>query len=138
MPQIFVKSVSTIGNLDHNQIQQVLAKAHRLFLMFCSSAFSRLGVATAVNLHFFNTAFVFYGRMLFLSLILSSEEKLGTCLPHKSGGDLLSALPKDPTSELAGLFSTTSLECRAPSTEAVDTILTHILLNQSILFISPS
>ena len=38
-----------------------------------------------------------------------------TCLPHKGGGIPLSALPKDTTSELAGLFSTTSHKCRAPS-----------------------
>ena len=44
------------------------------------------------------------------------------CLPHKGGGVPLSALPKDTTSELAGLFSTTSHKCRAPSREAVDTI----------------
>ena len=34
-----------------------------------------------------------------------------TCLPHKGGGVQLSALPKDTTSELAGLFSTTSHKC---------------------------
>ena len=45
-----------------------------------------------------------------------------TCLPHKGGGIPLSALPKDTTSELAGLFSTTSHKCRAPSREAADTI----------------
>ena len=43
-----------------------------------------------------------------------------TCLPHKGGGVPLSALPKDTTSELAGLFSTTSPKCRAPSREAID------------------
>ena len=32
-----------------------------------------------------------------------------TCLPHKGGGILLSALPKDTTSKLAGLFSPLSL-----------------------------
>ena len=46
-----------------------------------------------------------------------------TCLPHKGGGIPLSALPKDTTSELAGLFSTTSHKCRAPSREAIDTII---------------
>ena len=45
-----------------------------------------------------------------------------TCLSHKDGGIPLSALPKDTTSKLAGLFSTTSHKCRAPSREAVDTI----------------
>ena len=45
-----------------------------------------------------------------------------TCLPHKGGGVPLSALPKDTTSELAGLFSTTSHKCRAPSREAIDPI----------------
>ena len=45
-----------------------------------------------------------------------------TCLLHKGGGVPLSALPKDTTSELAGLFSTTSHKCRAPSREAVNTI----------------
>ena len=43
-------------------------------------------------------------------------------LPHKSGGVPLNALFKDTTSELAGLFSTTSSKCRASSREAVDTI----------------
>ena len=45
-----------------------------------------------------------------------------TCLPYKGEGIPLSALPKDTTSELAGLFSTTSHKCRAPSREAIDTI----------------
>ena len=44
-----------------------------------------------------------------------------TCLPHKSGGVPLSALPKDP-SELSGLFSTTSHKCRAPSRKAMNII----------------
>ena len=48
------------------------------------------------------------------------------CLGHlpstKRWGVLLSALPKDTTSELSGLFSTISLKCRAPSREAIDTI----------------
>ena len=34
-----------------------------------------------------------------------------TCLPHKGGGVPLSALPKDTTSELAGLFSTMQPLC---------------------------
>ena len=37
-----------------------------------------------------------------------------TCLPHNGGGVPLSALPKDTTCELAGLFSTISHKCRAP------------------------
>ena len=45
-----------------------------------------------------------------------------TCLLHKGGGVPLSVLPKDTTSEVAGLFSTISHKCRAPSREAVDTI----------------
>ena len=46
-----------------------------------------------------------------------------TCLSHKGGVVPLSALPKDTTSELAGLFSTTFLflKCRAQSKETVDT-----------------
>ena len=48
------------------------------------------------------------------------------CLGHLSSTQRrsvpLSALPKDTTSELAGLFSTTSFECRVPSREAVNTI----------------
>ena len=43
-------------------------------------------------------------------------------LPHKSGGVPLNASFKDTTSELAGLFSTTSSKCRASSREAVETI----------------
>ena len=38
-----------------------------------------------------------------------------TCLPHKGGGVPLSALSKVTTSKLAGLFSTFSPKCRAPS-----------------------
>ena len=45
-----------------------------------------------------------------------------TCLPHKGGGIPLSALPKDTISKLAGLFSTTSHKCRAPSREAANAI----------------
>ena len=40
----------------------------------------------------------------------------------KMGGVPLNVLPNYTTSELAGLFSTTFPECRAPSREAVDTI----------------
>ena len=43
-----------------------------------------------------------------------------TCLPYKSAGVPLSTLPKDTTSELAGLFSTTSLKYRASSKEVVN------------------
>ena len=45
-----------------------------------------------------------------------------TCLPQKCGDVPLTALLKDTTSELTGLFSTTFPKCRAPSREAVDTI----------------
>ena len=51
-----------------------------------------------------------------------------TCLPHKSGGVPLTALPKVTTSELAAVISTTSLGCRAPSREAVDTIFKDLLI----------
>ena len=34
-----------------------------------------------------------------------------TCLPHENGGISLSALPKDTTNKLAGLFFTLSLFC---------------------------
>ena len=44
------------------------------------------------------------------------------CLLHKSEAVPLNALPNDTTSELAGLFSTTSPKCRAPSRKAVNTI----------------
>ena len=44
------------------------------------------------------------------------------CLSHTAGGVPLSALPKDTTSELAGLFSTICPKCRAPTREAVYTI----------------
>ena len=40
----------------------------------------------------------------------------------------LSALPKDTTSELAGLFSTTSSKCRTPSREAADAIFKSLLV----------
>ena len=41
----------------------------------------------------------------------SNSVKYGysTCLPHKDGGNPLSALPKDTTSKFAGLFTTLSV-----------------------------
>ena len=73
-----------------------------------------------------------FTRKQIVSLYLDgTSDKLGschfrnvwtTCLPHKGEGILLNTLPKDTTSELTGLFSTTSPKCRAPSREAVDTI----------------
>ena len=51
-----------------------------------------------------------------------------TCFSHKGKGVPLRALPKDTTSELAGLFSTTSPKCRAPSREAIDTIFKSLLV----------
>ena len=50
-----------------------------------------------------------------------------TCRPHTDGGVPLSALSKN-TNELAGLFSTTSLKCLAPSRKAVDTIFLSLLV----------
>ena len=44
------------------------------------------------------------------------------CLLHKDGAVSLSALLKNTTSKLAGLFSTASLTCRTQSREAVDAI----------------
>ena len=65
----------------------------------------------------------YFGRDVRTRLGVAFFEVLwATCLPHKGGGIPLSALPKDTTSELAGLFSTTSHKCRAPSREAIDTI----------------
>ena len=60
-----------------------------------------------------------------------------TCLPHKGGGIPLSALPKDTTSELAGLFSTTSHKCRAPSREAIDTIFLKVFWYDSTRGMNP-
>ena len=58
------------------------------------------------------------------------------CLPHKCGGVQLSALPKDITSKLAGLFSATSPKCRAPSREAVETIF-HVFWYDSTKGLNP-
>ena len=44
------------------------------------------------------------------------------CPPRKNGGVPLNALAKDTTSKLAGLFSTLSLMCWAPSREVVNNI----------------
>ena len=55
-----------------------------------------------------------------------------TCLPHKDGDIPLSALAKDTTSELAGLFSTTSPKCRATSRKDVDSIFYSLLKNKGI------
>ena len=51
-----------------------------------------------------------------------------TCLLREGGCVPLSALLKNTTIELAGLFSTTSPKCRAPSREAVDTIFESLLV----------
>ena len=53
---------------------------------------------------------------------------MGHLSSTSSWGVLLSALPKDTTSELAGLFSTISPKCRAPSWEAVDAIFLSLLV----------
>ena len=57
-------------------------------------------------------------------------------LPHKNGGIPLNALPKDTTSELAGLFFILSLSCTAPSKEVVDTIF-HVFWCDSIRKTNP-
>ena len=51
-----------------------------------------------------------------------------TCLIHKTRGIPLNALPNDTTSELAGLFSTTSFKCWAPSRESVDITFWSLLV----------
>ena len=44
-----------------------------------------------------------------------------TCLPHKDGGIPLSALPKDTTSKLGGLFSTLpGVVVRASASQSVN------------------
>ena len=60
-----------------------------------------------------------------------------TCLPHKGGGVQLSALPKATTSELAGLFFTTSHKYRAPSRKAVDTIFLKVFWYDSTREMNP-
>ena len=50
------------------------------------------------------------------------------CLPHKDKGVPFSALPKDTTSELAGLFSVTSPKCRVPSRKTADTTFWNLLV----------
>ena len=78
-------------------------------LYFGREVRTRLGVA------FFEV----YGPPVFhikLSALLSALPKDVKCVP-------LSALPKDTTSELAGLFSTTSPKCRTPRREAADAII---------------
>ena len=51
-----------------------------------------------------------------------------TCLPHKNRSIPISALPKDTTSKLAGLFFTLSLFCWAPNREAVNTNFLSLLV----------
>ena len=103
----------------------------------------KMSALRVVTDHFYHDVFLFF--LFYLPYLSSIHEKanciailwtvsphsLGsclfrglwvTCLPHKGGGVPLSALPKDTTSELAGLFSTTSPKCRAPSRKAVDAI----------------
>ena len=50
------------------------------------------------------------------------------CLSHNGGGVPLNAMPKDTTSQLAGLFSAISPKFRSPSREAVDTIFKSLLV----------
>ena len=81
-----------------------------VLLYFGREVHTRLGVA------FFEV----YGPPVF-HIKLSALPKDVKCIP-------LSALPKDTTSELAGLFSTTSPKCRTPRREAADAIFKRILV----------
>ena len=64
-----------------------------------------------------------FGRDFCTHLGVVFSEVCGPSVFHTKGGGLpLSALPKDTTGNLAGLFSTTFLKCRAPSREAENTI----------------
>ena len=67
--------------------------------------------------------FLYFGQDVGIRLGVAISEVSGPpVIPHKGGNVPLSALLKDTTSELAGLFSTTSHKCQAPSREAVITI----------------
>ena len=65
---------------------------------------------------------LYFGREVRTRLWFAFFEVYGPPVFHIKVGIPQSALPKDTTSELAGLFSTTSPKCRAPSGEAVNTI----------------
>ena len=98
----------------HNKCAKLISKKficflfYLPFLSFIHEKANCIAILWTVSLHSL-------GSCLFRGL-------WATCLPHKGGGIPLSALPKDTTSELAGLFSTTSHKCGAPSREAIDTI----------------
>ena len=65
---------------------------------------------------------LYFGRNVRARFVVAITVVSGAPVFHIKAGAPLSALLKDATSELAGLFSTTSPKCRAPSREAVDTI----------------
>ena len=71
---------------------------------------------------------LYFGWNVRTCLVVVISEVLGHLLLHKAGDLPLSALPKNTTTELAGLFSTTSTKCRAPSREAVSTIFKIFLV----------
>ena len=64
---------------------------------------------------------LFFGRDVRTRLGVAISEVFGAPVFHIKIG-ALSALPKDTTSKLVDLFSTTFRKCQAPSREAVDTV----------------
>ena len=142
MEQIYASMLKSLhdGDFDNEYLRKNL-------IAFCSDGASVMldrnsGVGTRLKNDYPNN-FVFVFVLFYLPYLSSFHEKanciailwtgsphsLGsclfrglwaTCLPHR--GVPLSALPKDTTSELAGLFSTTFPKCRAPSREAADAI----------------
>ena len=109
-------------HLTINQVYQIYGKGIITTSCSLSFGFSRLGIATVDNLHFFNMVFVLWSDALPAINPLFGGENWGTCLPHKGGGFQFGAVPKDITSEFAGLFSTTTTTCQAPSRKAVNII----------------
>ena len=70
----------------------------------------------------FFLAFFFWPYLYSIHLLAWELPFTGHLSSTLRWGVPLDALPKDTTSQLAGLFSTTSHKCRAPSRKAIDTI----------------
>ena len=85
------------------------------FVLYCCSYFILHSRESELYRYILDGKFALAWELLF-------PRFMGHLSSHKGGGVPLSALPKDTTSELAGLFTATSHKCRASSREAVDTI----------------
>ena len=106
-----MKNFIQVGQRAQTQLQNLGPSGYVYCIVHIYPQFTRKRIAS-----------LYFGRDVRTRLRVAHLRGVwATCLSPKGRGVPLSALPKDTTSELAGLFSTTSHKCRAPSREAVDT-----------------